>query len=404
MRTAIACVVGLFVVSCGNDPVVVDDGAEVVVPRFEAPPSGLVDDDGEDVVKPVPPNLEVHFLGVMGFVLKRGDDVVLTAPLFTRASEAAVSLGGDVFADEDAIDEGLADDDLAGVSAIVSGHAHYDHLLDVPHVMMNQSQRATLYANESAQHLLSAYAPDRSPLCEEPAPAQTLSRGRIVAADDPVVAAVDWRNCPDARPEGAPLEGRWLDVPGANVRIYPMCGEHPDQFLFYHFALGEVDEDQCEVPSAATRWKEGRTLTFLIDFLDDDGATAFRVYYQDAPSNGPIGHPPADVIADHDVDLALLCTGTWDQVRAQPEEIVAAVQPRFALSGHWEDFFDAEPLPFGGPRPIPLMDLDAYREHADGAMSGTPDVYMLEDGQRVPTRHKVAMPGRRFVIAPAPQP
>ena len=39
----------------------------------------------------------------------------------------------------------------------------------------------------------------------------------------------------------------------------------------------------------ATSWREGLTVTYLIDFLDDDGSIAFRVYYQDAPSDGPVG-------------------------------------------------------------------------------------------------------------------
>ena len=62
-----------------------------------------------------------------------------------------------------------------------------------------------------------------------------------------------------------------------------------------------------------------------LDFLDDDDEPVFRVYYQDAPTNAPIGNPPATILADKRVDVALLCVGTYDQVAAQPEEIAEVI-------------------------------------------------------------------------------
>ena len=41
----------------------------------------------------------------------------------------------------------------------------------------------------------------------------------------------------------------------------------------------------------------------------------------------------------------------------QPGEIIAALRPRFVLSGHWEDFFVPASLP---PRPIPFLNVDQY--------------------------------------------
>jgi L-ascorbate metabolism protein UlaG (beta-lactamase superfamily) len=373
----------VFLVGCGTGAPAVDE------PDAAAPGSP----DAE--VAPQPRELAVQFLGVQGFVLARGDDIVLTAPMFTRGSLIDVSLGNPVPADTAAIDAGLAGIDLASTDAIVTGHGHYDHLIDVPHIMTNQAPAATLFANASAKHVFAAVAPDRAPHCTGPAPAATIARDRVVAFDDSLASAIDYRNCPDLRPAGAPLEGSWVDVPGARVRIYPICSVHPDQFLFIHFGPGAVTTDQCELPAEAGDWLEGTTMAFLIDFLDDDGATAFRVYYQDAPSDTPIAHPPADILADHPVDLALLCVGNAEQVMNHPTEIVTALAPRFALSGHWEDFF--QPLSHQ-PQPIPFLDLDAYRTRADAALPGPAQPPLVVDGEPSADRHVIPLPGMRFVV------
>src|SRR5262249_42024725 len=158
--------------------------------------------------------------------------------------------------------------------------------------------------NASAAHLLAALAPDRAPACAgTPAPTTTIDRSRVVALDDPAASRVDYRPCPDQRPDGAPLEGQWTAVPGAPMRVYSICSLHPDQLGPYHFGPGDVDADQCELPTNANDWREGHTLGMLIDFLDGCGRPIYRVFYQDAPTTVPIGLPPPDVLAEKKIDL-----------------------------------------------------------------------------------------------------
>jgi hypothetical protein len=322
--------------------------------------------------------LDVHALGVQGFVLRHGNDVVMTAPLFTRQSAFEVTLNVSLAADIAAIDAGLAGEPLAEVRAIVSGHAHYDHFMDVPHILETASN-ATAYTNLSGRHMLAALAPDR-PGCAYAAPTPTLPRDRVIAMDDALASHVDYTNCPAQRPAGAPVAGSWLFVPNSNVRLMAFCSMHPAQVGPYHFGEGSVDQDLCELPRAAAGWLEGQTLAFVIDFLDDDGAPAFRVFYQDAPTNPPIGNVPPALLGDKRVDLALLCVGSADSVDDHPTTILANVQPRYALSGHWEDFFE----PAGStPKPIPLLDLDGYMQRAEAALPG---------------RHTLVQPGSRFVV------
>jgi hypothetical protein len=282
---------------------------------------------------------------------------------------------------------------LADVRAVLSGHAHYDHFIDVPHILA-QAPNALALTNLTGRHILAALAPDR-PSCTNAHPAQTLPRDRVIAVDDPLASYVDYTNCPSLKPAGAPLEGRWLDIPGANVRVYAVCSMHPAQVGPYHFGEGSIDSDQCELPAAASGWKEGLTVGFVIDFLDAAHQPAFRVFYQDAPVEAPIGFVPASILADKRVDVALLCVGSSNNVDNYPANILGNLSPRYALDGHWEDFFQPEG---SMPQPIPFLDVGTYMSDADGALPGPPDAPLTIDGEPQATRNSLVQPGTRYVV------
>jgi hypothetical protein len=380
--------------ACSQAASVAPGGAPDAAPDFES--------HGR-LAPPAPPDaLQVHFLGVAGYLLRYGDQAVLTAPLFTRPSMLDVTLGS-IASDRTLVQQDLPPGTLGSLRAIVTGHAHYDHLLDTPELLL-EAPAATLYANQSAAHILAALAPDPSPACAgTPLPAQTIARSRVVALDDPAASYVDYRPCPADRPDGAPLAGAWMRVPGSRVRLYAICSAHPDQIGPYHFGPGSVDVDQCTLPTVANDWREGRTLGLLIDFLDGCDRPIYRVYYQDAPTTVPIGLPPADVLADKRIDLALLNVGNYDKVVDAPSATLAALEPRFALGGHWEDFFQPASNP---PQPLPLQDTPGWVTKAQAALpAASPsinDPMWLAGGIPATERAILPMPGDAFTIdAPA---
>src|SRR5688500_6627129 len=75
------------------------------VPLTE-PDAATTPADGATVADVSP--LQIHSLGVQGFVLRRGGESIMTAPLFTRQSAFEVTLNVPLSADVAAIDAGMA--------------------------------------------------------------------------------------------------------------------------------------------------------------------------------------------------------------------------------------------------------------------------------------------------------
>src|SRR3954469_12772005 len=120
-------------VACSGDPATPGGGGGGEPDAAAAVP------DGPALKAP----LEIETLGVQGFALRYRGETVLTAPMFTRQSTFEVGLNLPLPSDTAAVDAGLAHVDLHELVAIVSGHAHYDHFIDVPRVMELAPQATT---------------------------------------------------------------------------------------------------------------------------------------------------------------------------------------------------------------------------------------------------------------------
>ncbi|MDB4937358.1 MAG: putative lipoprotein [Labilithrix sp.] len=348
-----------------------------------------------------PSPLRVRFLGVGGFLVEHDDEAVLTAPLYTRPSMIEASTGIPIESDAALVAARLPAPALANVHTVLAGHAHYDHLLDVPAVM-SLAPKATLFANVSARNLLAAFAPDRAAKCAgkpaQPA-ARTIARSRVVAVDDPAASTVDYTNCPGQKPAGAPLHGTWVNVPGSHVRVLAVCSEHPDQIGPVHYGAGDVTEEECTPPTNMNDWKEGRTVAYLIDFLDPKtDLPVYRVFYEDAPAESPIGHVPPSFLAEKRIDLALMCVGTYDHVDdASPAKALAALAPRYALGGHWEDFFGSLE---SAPTPIPFLDVGAWGTKARAALPDAGETQpLVRNGKTASYRAALPQPGDTFDLS-----
>jgi L-ascorbate metabolism protein UlaG (beta-lactamase superfamily) len=321
--------------------------------------------------------LEVEFLGVGGYRIRYGEHAVLTPPMYSNPLFVDTTLGT-IESDPTVVERFSAGLELEDVRTVLVGHAHYDHLLDLPALWPRMPQ-ATVYGNASMAHILAAHAPDRATRCPELGPpSPEIPRERVVA-----------------------LEGReWIETEDGAVRFLALRSEHPPQFGDLHFAPGSVEADLCEVPAEAEGWLEGTTLAYLVDFLDARGEVVHRLYYQDAPADPPLGLPATELLEDVPVDVALLTVGTYIALADHPRATLRWLAPRYTVGGHWEDFFRTQDEPF-----VPLFghDLDEY---AQGAQEGLPpgdEPAVTVDGAPSDERQWVPVPGTTFSF-PAREP
>lgn len=348
----------------------------------------------------VPPDdLEIVYLGVGGWLIRSGGDAILTPPMYSNPDFFETTLGS-VESDRDRVEAHSADLPLEEVRGVLVGHAHYDHLLDLPSLWPRMPD-ATIYGNASVKHVLAAWAPDRAPGCDAPAQPVEIARDRVVQLDDPDEgpALVDFRMCPDL---GAGA-GEWIAVPGTRVRFRALCSMHPDQLGPIHFGPGDVEEDQCAPPDRADDWREGLTLAFLIDFLDEDGLPVHRIYYQDAPTEVPVGLFAPELLEEKAVDVALMCVGSYPSVPEHPLPSLLLLDPRYTIGGHWEDFFRAAEPPW-----VPLLghDIEEYEDRAALALGEREGEGEGEEapawvgGRASDQRHWVPDPGTTFLFPP----
>jgi hypothetical protein len=271
--------------------------------------------------------VQVRYYGAAGYHVKRGADEILFAPFLSAPSfgdVAASEVMGTLRPDEKRIDEGLSGTDVSRSRAIIVGHGHYDHLIDVASIARRHARRAKIFCNTTSANILAG----------EPDAAALLARTEVV----------------DSK------LGQWIAVPGTRVRIMALEGDHPAHLLGIEFYAGNVDAPRTSPARRGTDFREGHTRVFLVDFLDDTGKVSYRIYYQDASPAPPKGSVPAAILAEHRVDLAIYCMSLHEHVRAFPTELTRNLDPRVIVGGHWEDIF--RPMPgLGADRNKPLSEL-----------------------------------------------
>ena len=249
--------------------------------------------------------LAIEYLGSSGYVLRRGEDVVLLAPFISNAGILAASSLTRLRPNVEALERWLPDVSMA--SAIIVGHGHYDHLLDVPWIAEHRAPHAMVYGNRTVAHLLAAVP---------------ALRGRVTALDDAYLE------------DG---EEPWISIPGTRVRFLPIASGHAPHFAGMKLMNGRLDTDLDKLPARACGWLDGRALAFLIEFLHPtDDHALFSLHYQDAASNPTLGFPPGRF---NRVDAALACVAAHLRVSGYPDRLLAQIRPRHVVLGHWENFF-----------------------------------------------------------------
>jgi L-ascorbate metabolism protein UlaG (beta-lactamase superfamily) len=263
-------------------------------------------------------DVRVRWLGTAGFAIEHGGHVVLVDPYVTRASLRAC-LFAPLRPDEAAIERWCPQAD-----AIVLGHTHFDHALDVPAIALRTG--AAVYGSRSA-----------AALC--------LARG--VPADRVEMVERDAGGAPVEREVG-PFRLRF--VPSAHAPL-----------LFGRAVPAKGDIADCgDVPMRAEAYRCGAVFGVEIRVA---GKTIYHL------GSAELVDASVDVA---NVDLLLTCVAGWTTSRDFPERVGYRIAPGAVLLSHWDDFL----RPLDRPaRMLPAMQLprmvDRLTRATRGARVGT---------------------------------
>jgi L-ascorbate metabolism protein UlaG (beta-lactamase superfamily) len=259
----------------------------------------------------------VTYLGVDGFLIRRGTSVVMTSPLFTHRGMFATVFNFTFRSDTAGIERALTTlgvrGDLKDVSTILAGHSHYDHLLDVPYIAHTYLRAgAQVLGSPSMKHILAG----------DPG---ALRHALAIPADD--VGTHE-------------RVGKWIYAADGQSRVMALASSHAPNWWKLTLAPGTVDADRRSLPRSVWGWKLGEVYAYIVDFIRADSTPEFRFFFQDAVSEPKYNALPPFTRRDvHQVDLAIVCAGNSSKAPNYPSVMLRNLQPARVIVGHWDDFF-----------------------------------------------------------------
>lgn len=224
--------------------------------------------------------LDVKWLGTAGYELRCGDHVLLIDPYITRVGLLRF-LTRPIRSDEE-----LVRRVVPAADAILVGHSHFDHVLDVPAIA--RATGARVIGSESTANLMRAAG-----LPEE-----------------------QLRPCSG---------GEELEVGPFRVRVVP--SEHSRFALGGRVPYAGEIPCSCDLPMHGSDYKCGQVLSFSVRV---GGVTLYH-----AGSANLID----DAVQDKDVDLLLVCISGRQATERFVPRLLGRVQPRRVMPMHYDDFF-----------------------------------------------------------------
>ena len=205
--------------------------------------------------------LQVQYLGVGGFLFRRGDDCVLTPPFYSNPHPIRFLPFVKARADTNRIDRSLPP--IGDAAVILVGHAHYDHLMDLPHIANHRATNATIIGSTTTMNVLSA--------------AVATTRFRAITNDCGVF-------------KSGGMIGQWHSFRDNAIRVMALESGHAPQVFNLPLFEGEVTEPLTELPDKLRDWKGGKAFAYIIDFLTKTGDVEYRMIPRSIPHRLGVCH------------------------------------------------------------------------------------------------------------------
>ena len=225
--------------------------------------------------------LTVKWLGTAGYELRAQGTTLLIDPYLTRYGLWTLLSRRKHGPDVDAIDKHITDAD-----AVLVGHSHFDHVLDVPTIAVKTG--AHVYGSESTANLCLASGLPQTQVT-------AVARG-----------------------------GQTFEVGPFRVRAVP--SEH-SRFLFGKVPYPGDIPCSCELPMSSNHYKCGQVLSWHIE------VGGVRFYH--AGSANLID----DAVQFKELDVLMMCTAGRQATDAFIERIIKQTRPNRVLPMHYDNFF-----------------------------------------------------------------
>jgi hypothetical protein len=275
-------------------------------------------------------SVDIVAMGVGGLLIvpwRDSTQLVMTPPSYTNPTLWWTAFGNWLVGSRPntaRIERRLRDNPLAGIDrlsrvrAVLVGHGHYDHLMDLPY-LARYLPHATVFGSSSVTNTLNA-VPEFSGRDSQPS--------RLASIDS--LAAVDGDH-----------PGRSFDV-GSAVRVRAIAWEHAPNFGSHVVARGSTASPKAALPRGLFGWKLGRVYLYAIDIMDPDGTVGSRILVHDAGASPVVVRRAVNVIGTMPAarsTIVVITAANYNQEPSYPDILLASLAPEHVLLGHWEDFF-----------------------------------------------------------------
>ncbi len=239
--------------------------------------------------------LSISYFQCGGICIKSGNDVVLVDPFASNPS-----LLSKVKIDTAAIGLIMKGINPTDIKAILVSHSHYDHLLDVPHIMNTYCPPTTkLFVNHTGVQIAERLKVDST---------------RIIDVEQPA---------------------GFTSVSG-NIRVLPIVSSHPPHIGNTKLYDGEYRPKTK--PGQKSFWRCGKPYAYLIDIMDG-AEVSFRLMVQTSASNEASANLPASLLKAKGVDVLVMPAALYSKTPSYPASVLNIIKPMYSIIGHWENFF-----------------------------------------------------------------